>query len=291
MLLIATQFLLCQQSSLSYPDYFSSAFLNHNILNNPAYVQDSSMFCIGTAYKSRIGLLNEVATSAAYAGVNLDKHQKHFFKVMLFNEKEGLYINAPKLYGNYNIVVRLNSFSTISTGASMGYHGISFTAPSGSGSLNTIDGNIGMVLKIKNVELGASTEQLFNNRKILFSNYIYMKRYFQLYLNTLSTLGPFWNFKSHWFFIPRSGYQVANVSVLMAYKNTFEFGSTYKLNQGMAYFVNFTVTLATSTLKTSLCYNTSTLSNKSRLVNNYEITLGYNLKRKKTGTEIEEPAE
>ncbi len=277
------QFILCQQvASLSYPDYFSTAYLNQPLLINPAYIQDSAVFSSGLAYKGRSGEFKNVASIAANAGIFINNKASNTqaSRIIILNEKEGAYISNPKVYGNYGIKLHINTYSSISTGASFGYHGINYTAPSASGTFNSLDGNLGIILKVKNSELGASAEQLLGNKQQLFSNYIYMKRYYQFYLTTQKFLSPSWGLKGHLFWIPRKNYEVFNLSGALEYRTVFGMGTSVRFGSGMSFFVNFKISLPTNTLRLSLNYNTNTYSHTSRLVNNYEAILSYELKKR-----------
>lgn len=238
-------------------------------------MQDSTQLTSGITYKSRIGILNEVATIAAHAGVHLSQNKTRAIRLVLFNEKEGDYINSPRAYANYANKININYNTALFAGVSLGYHGINYSAPSGAANLHTFDGNLGLILKHKKHELGICTEQILNNKKKILSATVYMKRYLQLYYKSQFNLNTSWHVYTHALIIPRKQHSIYNVAGLFCYRNLFELGPIVTFKRGIAYLVNFNLQTHKYIVKISLCYNTNILSKNSRYVNNYETSISY----------------
>lgn len=90
----------------------------------------------------------------------------HVLKVLVSNELEGPYIQRPRLYGNYAILIPLSWDKSLYAGTSLGFSGSYIDAIGVSAATNyTVpDGSIGLGFQSSKLDIGATMLHVFNQR-------------------------------------------------------------------------------------------------------------------------------
>lgn len=268
------------QSGVVYPDVFSSYF-NDISLINPAYIPQEGRLELKAIYKFRRGLLSDISTFAASGSKywNTDKNTSQAGRLIFQNEREGPYISSPKTYLNYALRLTLSSNTSLMTGLSLGFSGLSFTAPSGAGSVMLLDGGLGVILRHKKIDIGVSTLQMFNSEGVAISAPIRLQRYYNIHLTAEKSVTPALDLKGYFFL--RNFNQIpdhlnAGGSILL--QRFIELGGLYKYRRGISFFGALTISQDTNPLILSLSYNSSLLSSSPLWSDSFELGLQYLLK-------------
>lgn len=266
-----------QAQNYYLPDYYASSSLYNVALINPAYLPDASRFSLGSVYKSRTGLLNEVASTAAYGAIHLkpEKRVGQALRLLFFNEKEGPYISSPKGYANYALKIPINEDISLYTGLALGMASMSFTAASGMGTVQVPDGNAGCIFKFKKLEIGASAYQIFNSSGRAVSSVFTFKRFFQFYAQSEKELSAYWSLKGNVFWRSQALYDLANATLLLQYKDMLSFGTMYQLRRGTSFLAAFQINQDTHPIKLHVAYNSLLLNTISVSTGSFEIGLQY----------------
>lgn len=165
------------QSAGSYPDHFSSYFLNTSTIN-PAFIPKTGRVEAIFQSKVRKGLYRDINTisTTVQKTFNYNKNNWHSGRFIFSNETEGPYISNPKMYGNYSIQIKLNDKASLATGIAIGFSNPNFRTPTK--SINTIlpDGSLGIIFNNKSNTIGISSSQIFNTNY----NSLTLKRYYNV---------------------------------------------------------------------------------------------------------------
>lgn len=269
-----------QQTISNYmPDYYTSSILEHNALMNPAWVDEFSKASLGSLYKSRTGLLNEVSSMTAYGDLSITPLRtiNQSIRAIFQNEKEGPYISSPKFYGNYAIRLPITDDIFLYTGIALGISSLSFTAPSGMGKASVPDGSIGGIFKYKKTEIGTAAYQIFNNSSIVINSSLVFRRYYQFYVQSEKDLSASVSIKGHLFWRPQAMYDLASTTALLCYKEIISAGILYQYRRGTSFLTSFHLNKDNNPIIVNLSYNSLLFNTLSISTGSFEIGLQYRI--------------
>jgi hypothetical protein len=278
LIVIITPVCFSQQTSNYYfPDYYSSTGLDHIPLVNPAWSDEDSRATFGSLYKSRTGILNEVASLTAYADVSLSRNKSfgQIARVLFHNEQEGPFISSPGFYGNYAVRVPLKEDISVSMGLAAGVASLSFTAASGSGRASVADGNAGMVFRFKKSEVGAASYQIFNSSMVAISSRLVFRRFWQFYAQSQRDINENFTIRGHLFWRPQPLKDYANASAILSYRETVSMGAMYQLFRGTSFLTSFRLAKNSNPVIVNLTYNSLLFSPLNVPVSSFEVGLRY----------------
>lgn len=261
------------------PDYYTSTILEHKALMNPAYVNETSKASLGSLYKSRTGLLNEVSSMTAYGDLSIKPNRdiSQVVRMVFQNEKEGPYISSPKFYGNYAIRLPIAYDVFLYTGLALGISTLSFTAPSGMGKASIPDGSVGGVFKYKKTEIGTAAYQIFNNSSVVINSSLVFRRYYQFYFQSEKDLNASLSIKGHLFWRPQALYDLASTTVLLCYKEAISLGLMYQYRRGSSFLTSFHVNNDRNPIIVNMSYNSLLFNTLTVSTGSFEIGLQYSI--------------
>lgn len=268
------------QSGILYPDVFSTYFYNMALVN-PSYVPEEGNVDLMAVHKFRRGLLSDVSTFAATGqrAWRTEKKPTRVARLIFINEREGPYISSPKFYGNYAMQLPLSSEASLMAGVSLGFSGVNFSAPSGAGSLMLLDGGVGLGLKYKKINIGASSMQAFNSEGTVISSIIRLQRFYNINASGETSISPSLDLKGY--FLWRSLTALPDQYILatsLFYRRFFEGGALYAWNKGASFFGALTLNPEENALFMSVTYNSGFLSSNPVWAGSLELGLQYRVK-------------
>lgn len=164
-LLLLTPFFLFGQTTDLYPDALVHTYLNNSHLN-PSYFQEAEKYEITAQYKSRLAPLNTISTVSLTAGkyFKIQNHVAQVLRLQVLNEREGSYIQRPRVAAEYAYRLRFNENWSVALGLRLGFVQFNVSAPSATttGSATAPDGAIGGTTYFKQHRLGIAIQQFFN---------------------------------------------------------------------------------------------------------------------------------
>ncbi len=270
---------LMGQKNLLYPDMFAG-FFNHQSLFNPAFQQDTGRAIFSASLKSRTGAFKNIATY--YASIERtfmnEKKSGHTIRLFFFNEKEGPYIEKPRGYINYAYRLAVSDHTSLSSGASIGFTQLAYTAPSATatGSVTLPDASIGLYIKRKNLRAGISSMQLLNNSSSASNLSVKLGRYYNFFVAMEKPLGYSWKMNTYLLYRMLPVYNDnVDLALLLTFKNSFVLGSSARYKLGTSFFISFNIKTNNSLININFAYNTPLLSGITSLNNSYEISPSY----------------
>jgi len=225
------------QISGTYPDQLSSYFYNSSLIN-PAYIhRDGSSEAIVQS-KVRSGIYKDIYTITATIQkvFQAENNKWHSARIILQNEKEGPYISTPRVYANYSIRIGLNENTELLGGVSIGLVNPNYRIPTKSVSTTLVDGALGMTLRRKNITLGISSNQVFDNSADK-SRAIKLNRYYNTFFEITLIRHAGVEVKTHllWTYFSDIPSQY-NSSFSILWAGWFEAGLGYKYRQGAIFY-------------------------------------------------------
>lgn len=278
-ILIAILPLLSKAQEIAiYPDVFT--FLPENAaLINPAYMVDSVTGTISAIHKARTGAFSKIATTGFIAEYRRQQQSgAHAFRTVFINENEGPYIHRPRASLQYAYRLMLDKNTSLSSGLSLGAVRTNYTAPSATGTTNLTapDGNAGLVLTYRAVELGASVAQLFNSISSPINEEVIYRRFYHFFASYTHEISPYWEMKTtiNW----RDQFATINHSELMLffqYNQSAGIGAIGKNKKGLGLVANVDVPIGRDICKIYALYNSPVFSALFPRFNTMEFVVGY----------------
>jgi len=268
------------QSAPLYPNAFSGYFFNPYIVN-PSYVPEQGNVSIAAYYRFRSGFFSDINSFlfSAEKIVRTKKGANHAIRLNIYNDREGPYISKPKAYLNYALKLPISSNSALFAGIALGVSSISFTAPSGAGSIILPDGNLGVGLKLHQVRMGLSSGQIFNSEGTIISSALKLERYYNVDFSIKQQLSAFWTINGYFYWRDFSGIpDEFSFSGSLEYNESLQFGGIYKWKQGISWLASVQINKEGNPLFISFIYNSAFLSTIPLWNDSYEIGIKYGIK-------------
>lgn len=274
--LFANSYSFGQISGL-YPDQFSAYFLSMAQLN-PSYFPKNENSEAIIQSKVRSGVYNDIATFSGsfQKTIRSSEKQKHSFRILVSNEKEGPYISTPRLYANYGINIKIRKELNLMSGFSVGIVNPKYSTPTKSINTNLADGSFGVLLKYKATYFGMSANQMFNNSSKSFQE-IKLNRFFNANFETTIPLSFSVDLKSYVLFIYYKDIpSQLNTTISACLAKKIEVGTGLKYTRGAYFFTSIIIDESGKhPLKIAALYNSSFLSKASILGQSVELNLTY----------------
>lgn len=257
-----------------YPDHFSSYFYNPATIN-PAYIAKDGNSEAILQSKLRSGIYSDIYSFGASVQKTFEnrKDQWHSGRLLLSNEKEGIYISTPRFYGNYSIRIPLAGKTDILAGISLGLVNPSIKVPTRALSSLLPDGAIGLMIRHGNSSAGISSSHLFNTS----ADNLKLSRYYSAHLSTFATLSSELTLKAYfiWKYFGMMPSQADGaLSILLSEK--LEAGTGYRYRRGVFIFCSFTIDPASvHPLTFGALYNSPFMDKARALGDSFELNLVY----------------
>lgn len=271
------------QNTQQYPDFVRGWQQTEALINPGAFTLDSSYASVYALQKIRTGPLKKIGFKTALAELKAIKNQGvHSFRVILYSETEGPFISRPRWYGNYAYQMRLSNDFNVGLGVAYGYVQNRFEAPTALNGNNTVsDGAIGLKVKYKELEFGASVLQLFNNAiltgsevSLELTQYASFTTLYAINLTEKYRLVPAVNYR----YLPEGKDDVL-LTLEMVYNQYYAFGIIQEISKGVSFYLKSTRLFKDLPLSFLFLYKTPLFANTPNSFNNYEIGVGYSLNR------------
>ncbi len=253
-----------------YPDIFSN-YADFSPTYNSAAIKDTNTFQLNIKHKSQNSNIYKTGLQAQYK--LKDQQVKHWLGTYLDNKREGPYIQSPKAFLYYTLVVPLSSQVQLSSSAMLGVSSIAANLPDQSYNYKLPDGSVSLCLLTRTLSIGFSSYQLFDNQFQGFR----LKRYYTAFASKTFEISS--DFSLELNVLDRIFIDMKDdIRVLGAlnWREQFKMGGGINAYQGLYVFIEPSIKLDNHQINISIGYNTQYGNNYQFLANTTEIGIKWN---------------
>ena len=271
------------QNTQQYPDFVRAWQQTEALINPASFSLDSTYAKAFALQKFRTGPLKKIGFKTLVSELNVTKdYGTHSFRFIAYSETEGPYISRPRWYGTYAYHMKLANDLNVGLGLTYGYVQNKYDVPTAlNGNEGVSDGAIGLKVKYKQLEFGASSLQLFNNSiltgkevSLELARYYNFTSLYRIDLNNKFGLIP----SIYYRYLPQGKDDVL-ITLEMDYNNQFAIGVIEEVIKGVSFYIKSTNLSESIPISLLMLYRTSLFSNTPTQFNHYEIGLGYQFNR------------
>lgn len=259
-----------------YPDIPATYTFNMPLVT-PAWVPHTGKYMLGGIYKFKAKEPN-LAIFDLNAAVILEgkRQNKQLIRLGFSNEKEGPYISTPRGSANYAYRLALANDFFLTAGISMGFVSRVYTAPTSTsqGNLFLPDGNIGLSMTIKKVEIGGALMQFLNSEASPIQAKQQLKNFYHFYALHQHDFSVYWSLKEYLLVkvLPEVTTQIIGGASIL-YQDLYEVGVVYYQRRGMTFQLVWGLENDKFPMAISMAYNSSLFSESPLWVNSFELGL------------------
>jgi type IX secretion system PorP/SprF family membrane protein len=264
-----------------FPENYTTYF-NNTAIVNPGFVQEDSKAEFFSMYRQRTGAFQKIASYSVTCSKVFRKENNaaHLARVFFSNDKEGPYINKPRVYFNYAYAIPLAEETSLSAGLAAGFTQVYFSAPSATASGNSTmpDGAIGITFRRKKFFSGISSQQAFNAESNPLKANVKLRRYYNFLLSQEKDLSPSLKLRGNFMYqLFPSNSDLLNIVLEGSYNDILRLGGAYKSREGLALIGSVEANLGDDKIFICFAYNTGVLSKLKYGFNSIEINFGYKI--------------
>ncbi|WP_028981105.1 type IX secretion system membrane protein PorP/SprF [Sporocytophaga myxococcoides] len=283
--ILFVKFVTCKaQIAPLYPDIPATYSFNMPLVT-PAYIPLEGKYILGSIYKFKLKESNLAIFDMNAAIVFDGKGQnKQLVRLNFSNEKEGPYISTSRASANYAYKLALTHDLNMSAGLSLGFVNRIYMTPSSSnqGSFFLPDGNIGLTINYKELEIGSALMQFPNSKETPLQSTQQAKRFYHMYGMYKHDISPYWSLKEYMLVrvLPEITTQLIG-GFNIIYQDMYEAGFVYYQRRGITFQLVYGLPGEKYPLALSMAYNSSLLTQSPLWVDSFELGLKVRINKKK----------
>jgi hypothetical protein len=282
--ILFVKFVTCKaQIAPLFPDIPATYSFNMPLVT-PAYIPVEGKYILGSIYKFKLKESNLAIFDVNAAIVFNGKSQnKQLIRLNFSNEKEGPYISTSRASANYAYKLALSHDLHMTAGIAVGFVNRIYMTPSSSnqGSFFLPDGNIGLTINYKELELGSSVMQVTNSKETPLQSTQQAKRFYHMYGMYKHDVSPEWSLKEYMLLrvLPEVTTQlIGGFSII--YQDLYEAGFVYYQRRGITFQLVYGLPGEKYPLSLSMAYNSSLLTLSPLWVDSFELGLKVRINKK-----------